>query len=156
MVFFNPVIPTYKPTDPVIPRSILGIPSPARAHTFNPESRRDFALKSWIPSFNEGKTRILKSLMESIKLNQTSLFVAWLFHTDCVLYVYLCNGIKFLELANPNTQNLRTLFMNKIMIRQNLWTVKYKNPSQTMTYIYDKPNFKERKIFLKDNESENK
>ena len=42
------------------------------------------------------------------------------------------------------------------MIRQNLWAVKYKNPSQTMTYIYDKPNFKERKIFLKDNESENK
>ena len=30
----------------------------------------------------------------------------------------------------------------------------HKNPSQTVTYIYDKPNFKERKIFLKDIESE--
>jgi len=40
------------------------------------------------------------------------------------------------------------------MIQQNLCVLKYKNPSQTTTYIYDKPNFKERKIFLKDNESE--
>ena len=40
------------------------------------------------------------------------------------------------------------------MIRQNLCVLKYKNPAQTVTYIYDKPKFKERKIFLKDNESE--
>ena len=40
------------------------------------------------------------------------------------------------------------------MIWQNLCVLKYKNPAQTVTYIYDKPNFKERKIFLKDNESE--
>ena len=39
------------------------------------------------------------------------------------------------------------------MIRQKICVLKYKNPSQTMSYIYDKPNFKERKIFLKDNES---
>ena len=30
----------------------------------------------------------------------------------------------------------------------------HKNPSQTVTDIYDEPNFKERKIFLKDIESE--
>ena len=76
-------------------------------------------------------------------------------HIDCVLYVYLCiRASNFWKLANPNTQNPRTLFMNKIMIRQNLCVLKYKNPSQTVTYIYDKPNFKERKIFLKNNESE--
>ena len=40
------------------------------------------------------------------------------------------------------------------MIRQNLCVLMHKNPSQTVTYIYDKPNFKERKIFLKDIESE--
>ena len=39
------------------------------------------------------------------------------------------------------------------MIRQKICVLKYKNPSQTMSYIYDKPNLKERKIFLKDNES---
>jgi len=32
------------------------------------------------------------------------------------------------------------------------FSFKYKNPTQNVTY--DKPNFKERKIFLKDNESE--
>ena len=40
------------------------------------------------------------------------------------------------------------------MIRQNLCVLMHKNSSQTVTYIYDKPNFKERKIFLKDFESE--
>ena len=40
------------------------------------------------------------------------------------------------------------------MIRQSLCALMHKNPSQTVTYIYDKPNFKERKIFLKDFESE--
>ena len=30
----------------------------------------------------------------------------------------------------------------------------YKNSSQTVTYVYDKPNFRKKKIFLKDNESE--
>ena len=40
------------------------------------------------------------------------------------------------------------------MIQQNLCVLKHKNPSETVTYIYDKPNFKERKIFLKDIESE--
>ena len=39
------------------------------------------------------------------------------------------------------------------MIQQNICVLKYKNPLQTMSYIYDKPNFKERKIFLNDNES---
>ena len=53
------VIPTYKPMDPVIPRVIFGILSPA--HTFNPESRPDFSLTSRIPSFKQGKSRILKS-----------------------------------------------------------------------------------------------
>ena len=40
------------------------------------------------------------------------------------------------------------------MVRQNLCVLMYKNPSQTVTDFYEKPNFKERKIFLKDNESE--
>ena len=43
------VIPTYKLLDPVIPRVIFGIPS--SVHTFNPESRPDFALTSRIPTF---------------------------------------------------------------------------------------------------------
>ena len=50
-----PVIPTYKPTDTVTPRIIFVIPSPA--HTFNSESRPDFALKSRVPSFKERKSR---------------------------------------------------------------------------------------------------
>ena len=81
------------------PKVNFGIPSPARAHTFNPESRRDFALKSRIPSFNEGKTRIPKSLMGSIKLNQNIIIRYLALHIDCVLYVYLCNGLKFLEIS---------------------------------------------------------
>ena len=40
------------------------------------------------------------------------------------------------------------------MIRQNLCVLKCKNQSQNVTYIYDKPNFKKRKMFLNDNESE--
>ena len=72
VAFFNPVIPTYKLTDPVIPRFIFGIPSPARADTFNPESRRDFAFKIPNPELQWMEIRILKSLMESIILNQTS------------------------------------------------------------------------------------
>ena len=88
-----PVIPTYT----VIPRVIFGIPSPA--HTFNPESRPNFALKSRVPSFKERKSR------NQIKRQTYSLPST---HIDCVLHVYLCNGLNFLEikLANPNTQNI--------------------------------------------------
>ena len=50
-----PVIPTYKPPDTVTPRVIFGFPP--SAHTFNPESRPDFALKSRVPSFKESKSR---------------------------------------------------------------------------------------------------
>ena len=50
-----PVILTYKPTDTVTPKVSFGIASPA--HTFNPESRPDFALKSRVPSFKERKSR---------------------------------------------------------------------------------------------------
>ena len=74
-------------------------------------------------------------------------------HSVSFMYIFV-TASNFWELATPNTQNPRTLFMNKIMIWQNLCVLIYKNPSQTMTYIYDKPNFKKRKIFLKDNESE--
>ena len=41
---------------PLIPRVSFGIPPPA--HNFNPESRSCFALKSWIPSFKQGKSCI--------------------------------------------------------------------------------------------------
>ena len=57
--FFTSVIPT---------RVIFGIPPPA--HTFNPKSRSDFALKSRIPSFKWGKSRIPKNLLRT-------LFLAW-------------------------------------------------------------------------------
>ena len=46
--------------NPVIPRVIFGI---QLLSTFNPESRPDFALKSRIPSFKQGKSRILRNLM---------------------------------------------------------------------------------------------
>ena len=64
MGFFNLVIPTYKPTDPIIPRVIFGIPSPV--HTFKHESRPDFALKSQVPTFKEGKSRIMKSHIDGV------------------------------------------------------------------------------------------
>ena len=46
--------------NPVIPRVIFGI---QLLSTFNPESRPDFALKSRIPRFKQGKSRILRNLM---------------------------------------------------------------------------------------------
>ena len=47
--FLNLVIPTTISSNPVIPRVIFDIPP--LAHTFNPESLPDFAVKSRIPSF---------------------------------------------------------------------------------------------------------
>ena len=44
--------------------------------------------------------------------------------------------------------------MNKLKSRSDKIFTFYKNPAQTVTYIYDKSNFKERKIFIKDNKSE--
>ena len=45
--------------NPVIPRVIFGIPLPC---TFNPECRPAFALKSRIPSFKQGKSRLPRNL----------------------------------------------------------------------------------------------
>ena len=111
------VIPTYKPMDPVISRVIFGIPSPG--HTFNPEPRADFAFKIPSPQLQirkipdpekpTGVYQILKTPNMHNSLPST--------HIDCLLHVYLCNGLNILEikLANPNTQNIidpGTLFMN--------------------------------------------
>ena len=46
--FFNPVIPTQNFGQSRNPEGYLGTPPPS--HNFNPESRPDFALKSWIPN----------------------------------------------------------------------------------------------------------
>lgn len=56
--FFIPVIPTQ-----TFPQSFTpdGIPHPV--HTFHPESRPHFALKSWIPVYRWRKSRILKNLL---------------------------------------------------------------------------------------------
>ena len=51
-------------SNPVISRAIFGIPPPA--HTFNPESLPDFALKSRIPSFKLGKSRIPENLLGTL------------------------------------------------------------------------------------------
>ena len=48
-----------------MPRAIFGIPPPA--HTFNPESLPDFALKSRIPSFRLGKSRTPENLMGTLR-----------------------------------------------------------------------------------------
>ena len=87
----TPVIPTYKPTDPVIPRFIFGIPSPARADTFNPESRRDFAFKIPNPELQwmENQDPKKPNGVHHIKQNIIIRYLLAL-HIDCVLYVYLC------------------------------------------------------------------
>ena len=66
--------------NPVIPRAIFGIPPPA--HTFNPESLPDFAVKSRIPSFKLGKSRIPKNLLGTLRIEMTlyselSTFLVW-------------------------------------------------------------------------------
>ena len=80
---------------PVIPRVIFGIPPPA--HTFNPKSRSDFALKSRIPSFKWGKSRIPKNLLRT-------LFLAWqpLKNLEGVKKIFLCLviNLKFLSRVN--------------------------------------------------------
>ena len=49
--------------NPVIPRVIFGIPLPC---TFNPKSRPAFALKSRIPSFKQGKSRIPRNFLGTL------------------------------------------------------------------------------------------
>ena len=55
--------------NPVIPRVIFDIPLPV--HTFNPDSGPDVALKSRIPSFKQGKSRILKNLLRTLSILMT-------------------------------------------------------------------------------------
>ena len=62
--FFNPVIPPKVSSNLVIPRAIFGIPPPA--HTFNTESLPDFTVKSRIPSFKLGKSRIPENLLGTL------------------------------------------------------------------------------------------
>ena len=61
--FFNPVIPTRNFMQSRNPEGYFGIPPPA--HIFNPESRPNFALKSRIPSFKQGKFRIPKNPLKT-------------------------------------------------------------------------------------------
>ena len=67
--FFDPEIPTQISCNPVIPGVIFGIPLPV--HTFNPDSGPDFSLKSRIPSFKQGKSRILKNLLRTLSILMT-------------------------------------------------------------------------------------
>ena len=81
--FFNPVILTWNSMQSRNPK---GIPPPA--HTFNPESRLDFALKSRILSFRQGKSRILKnlfsyqSLFQNFFINFVSFFLRFIFKKE--------------------------------------------------------------------------
>ena len=82
-------------SNPVIPRAISGIPPPA--HTFNPESLPDFAVKSRIPSFKLGKSRIPENLLGTLyicpRLCLSSLKTLHLAHN--FYYVILANIFRF-------------------------------------------------------------
>ena len=55
-------------------------------------------------------------MIHEISGKQNTQIICYLaLYIDCVLHVYLCNRLKFLEIAIPSTQNIidpETLFMN--------------------------------------------
>ena len=74
--------------------------SRASAHTFNPESLRDFALKSRInPEFQSRENQDLAKPNGVFQITPNIIIRYLALHIDCVLYVYLCHGLKLSEIS---------------------------------------------------------
>ena len=138
------VIPTYKSMVPVIPRVIFGIPSPV--HILSIPNLASICFKLPSPQLQIKKISGPEKPTGVYQILKTPNIIRYLaLHIDCVLHVYLCNGLKFLEISEseyPKYHRSRNIIHEYAEIFA--FSFKYKNPTQNVTY--DKPNFKEGKI----------